>query len=124
MTSKAPNQRCIAVGEQIRRFLGPVLLHEVSDPRLGQLTISEVVMSRDLKHAAVYVIPPQRPTPCRPAELEAGLRSVTPFLRRRLGERGGLRYVPKLRFVLDNTTDRAQRIEQLLKQTARSDAPS
>ncbi len=124
MSGKIAGQRPAAVGEQVRRLLGPALLHEVGDPRLGRLTISEVAMSRDLKHATVYVISAQTISAQRRAEIEAGFRSSTPFLRRLLGERGGLRYVPHLRFVLDETEERAQRIEMLLEQSARADLSS
>ena len=115
-----PGQRPVAVGEQVRRLLGPALLQEVNDPRLRRLTVSEVVMSRDLKHATVYVISAETPDSRRRAEINAGFNCSTPFFRRLIGERGGLRYVPKLRFVLDDTEDRAERIESLLEESARA----
>lgn len=124
MSGKIAGQRPAAVGEQVRRLLGPALLHEVGDPRLGRLSIAEVAMSRDLKHATVYVISAQAMSAQRRADIEAGFRSSTPFLRRLLGERGGLRYVPQLRFVLDETEERAQRIEALLERSARADPSS
>ena len=115
-----PGQRPVAVGEQLRRLLGPALLHEVNDPRLRRLTVSEVVMSRDLRHATVYVISAETPDSRRCAEIEAGFVRSTPFFRRLIGHRGGLRYVPKLRFVLDDTEDRAERIESLLDISSRT----
>ena len=115
-----PGQRPVAVGEQVRRLLGPALLHDINDPRLRRLTISEVVMSRDLKHATVYVISAETPDSRRRAEIDAAFTRSTPFFRRLLGDRGGLRYVPKLRFVLDDTEDRAERIENLLEESARA----
>ena len=119
-----PGQRPVAVGEQVRRLLGPALLHEVNDPRLKRLTISEVVMSRDLKHATVYVISAETPDARRRAEIDAGFERSISFFRRLIGNRGGLRYVPKLRFVLDDTEDRAERIESLLGESTRTKTAS
>lgn len=119
-----PGQRPMAVGEQVRRLLGPALLHEVNDPRLRRLTVSEVVMSRDLKHAIVYVISSETPDSRRRAEIDAGFARSTPFFRRLIGDRGGLRYVPQLRFVLDDTEDRAERIESLLEESTRAKTAS
>ena len=113
------NQRSMAVGEQVRRLLGTMLLHEVEDPRLRRLAISEVVMSKDLMHATVYVISAEIPSVSRRAEINAGFARSTPFLRRLIGDRGGLRYVPHLRFVLDDTADCAERIENLLEKSFR-----
>ena len=115
-----PGQRPVAVGEQVRRLLGPALLHEVNDPRLRRLTISEVVMSRDLKRATVYVISAETPDSRRRAEIDSGFARSTPFFRRLIGDRGGFRYVPELRFVLDDTEDRAERIEDLLEKSTRT----
>lgn len=109
-----PGPRPVSVGEQIRRLLGPVLLHEVNDPRLRGLNISEVALSRDLRHARVYVLSAEPLGAARRAEARAGLASCAPFLRRVLARRGGLRYVPELRFDFDDSAETALRIERLL----------
>ena len=46
----------------------------------------------------------------------AGLKSAASFLRREIGRRINLRYVPELRFTLDRSTDHLMKIDQLLKQ--------
>lgn len=113
-----PGPRPVSVGEQIRRLLGPVLLHEVNDPRLRGLNISEVALSRDLRHATVYLLSAAPLDAARRAEARAGLASCGPFLRRVLGRRGGLRYVPELRFAFDESAEAALRIERLLDEAA------
>lgn len=113
-----PGPRPVSVGEQIRRLLGPVLLHEVNDPRLRGVNISEVALSRDLRHATVYVLSAEPLGGTRRAEVRAGLASCAPFLRRVLGRRGGLRYVPELRFAFDDSAEAAMRIERLLDEAA------
>ena len=110
-TFKHRRSRSAAVAEVVRRLLANALARDIQDPRLQQLTISEVTLSPDLRHATVYVL--GAPV-ARSVEVQAGLESSRPFLRSLLAERGGLRYVPTLKFVLDDTADRAERIERLL----------
>ena len=107
-------ERARAVGEQIRRLLAPVLLHEVNDPRLRGLNISEVACSADLRHACVYLCSAEALSEKRRSEIRAALRRCAPFLRGVLGARAGLRYVPQLRFDFDDTAERAARIDALL----------
>ena len=113
-----PGPRPVSVGEQIRRLLGPVLLHEVNDPRLRGINISEVALSRDLRHATVYLLSAVPLDAARRAAVRAGLVSCAPFLRGVLGRRGGLRYVPQLRFDFDESAEAAARIERLLNRAA------
>ena len=109
-----PSPRPLAVGEQIRRLLAPVLLHEVNDPRLRRLNISQVALSADLRHARVYLCSAEALGEARKREIRAALRRCAPFLRGVLAARGGLRYAPQLRFDFDETAERAARIDALL----------
>lgn len=109
-----PGTRAVAVGEQLRRLLGPVLLHEVNDPRLRNLNISQITLSADLRHARVYLCSADSLDDSRKAEIRNGLSKCTSYLRGVLGARSGLRFVPQLRFEFDDTAERAERIEALL----------
>ena len=53
--------RCRKVGSVVHRELSVILQTKLSDPRIGQITITEVFMSRDLKHAKVYVTSSESP---------------------------------------------------------------
>ncbi len=52
MSSQVRRQR---VGDQLRMELADLLANEVKDPRLGFATVTEVRMSKDLRHARIYV---------------------------------------------------------------------
>jgi ribosome-binding factor A len=94
--------------------LAEILLRtEFHDPSLAKahLTISEVRMSPDLKHAMVFLtkLGNQDVTPLLPA-----LRRVAPFLRAQIAPRLGLRVTPELKFLPDEALEQATRINKLL----------
>lgn len=112
--STGPSQRQLRVGEEIRHVLADILRRtEFHDPVLtkADLTISEVRMSPDLKHALVFatVLGHKDIRPLLPA-----LKRVAPFLRAQIAPRLGLRITPELKFVADEALDEATRINALL----------
>ena len=100
--------------EAIRQVIGGALAGELKDPRVGFVTVTDVRTSADLSHARVYVsVLGER------AEREdslAGLRSAHGFLQRRIADELSLKRTPTLEFSYDDTTDRALRLEQLLRE--------
>jgi ribosome-binding factor A len=112
-----PYRRADRVGDLIRRELSRLLLREVKDPRLQQVTITAVEVSADLRHARVLFT-------CRTgqggaAEELLGLRSAAGFLRGHLGRTLRLRYAPELAFEVDESVERSLHVAALLKQIAR-----
>ena len=107
------SQRIRRVNEAVREVLAE-LLHELKDPRIGFVTLTEVRTSSDLQHAEVFftVLPDDAETR---AATVAGLRSARPLLRRELGTRLRIRYVPDLEFVEDPVPAQGRRIEALLR---------
>lgn len=112
--SKAPSQRQLQAGELIRRALVDILVREdLRDPDLKgvSITISEVRVSPDLKHARVYAAPlGGKQTP----QVIAGLNRCSKFLRGRLGRELSMRSTPKLRFEIDTVFDTASEVEAML----------
>ncbi len=109
-----PSQRQLRVAEEIRHSLAEIFLRtEFDDPLLYgvRLTISEVRMSPDLKHAAVFCtrLGNQDVTPLLPA-----LKRVSPFLRSQLAPKLGLRVTPDLKFLPDQALEEATKINKLL----------
>ena len=109
-----PSQRQLRVGEEIRHALAEIFLRtEFRDPEMAKahLTISEVRMSPDLKHATVFItqLGNQDVTPLLPA-----LKRVSPFLRAQLGPKLGLRVTPDVKFLPDEALEEATRINELL----------
>lgn len=111
---REPSQRQLRAGELVRHALVDVLRHEdLRDPALQgvSVTVSEVRMSPDLKHAKVY---------CTPlggghaAEVVDGLNRCSRFLGGRLGREIDLRFTPKLAFMADDSFEVASAMDKLL----------
>jgi len=103
------------VGEILRHALAEILERETfqdTDLQNVILTITEVAVSANLKHAIVYVTP--LGGGYMPKILE-GLERVKSFLRRELSNRVQLRYLPAISFSADTTLDEAHHIESLLQ---------
>jgi ribosome-binding factor A len=110
------------VAEAIREEVATFLAEGVKDPRIvGLVTVTGVDVSRDLRHAKVYVSVLGSDAE-RAATLD-GLASVASHLRSRLGRVLRLRVAPEVDFRLDESIARAARIESLLAQL-RNDQPS
>lgn len=109
------SRRTERVGHSIRQVIAELLLREVKDPRVGTVTISEVDVSPDLRHARVYFT-------ClgdsgRVDSARRGLESASGLLRSHISKKLHLRYTPELRFVVDESYDRAEHIAHLLHDT-------
>ena len=115
-TSSAPSQRMLRVGEQVRAAITQVLQRgEVRDPLLEKtvISISEVRMSPDLKHATAYV------TPLGVKDHEAvidALNRNSKFIRGRLGPHlRQMKYMPDVRFRDDTSFDNYKQLDDLLR---------
>ena len=109
------NQR---LGAQIQRSLSELLRFESKDPRLADVSLTTVELTRDLSVARVYfsLLDPD-------GDVEAvskGLGSAAGFLRSRLGQMIQARHVPELRFVHDDSAAHSVHISELLD-SARQD---
>ena len=113
------NQRRLRVGEEIRHVLSDMFARdEVHDPALvgRAITVSEVRMSVDLRHAACYIMPLGGENV---GDVMEGLRRATPWLRGEVSRRVRLRVAPELVFHADRGFDHAQRIRDLLETSGR-----
>lgn len=112
---REPNIRQRRVADLIARELSLILQERVQDPRLAGATITYVRMSRDLRQATVFIASKNADND---RETLQALEHSNAFLRRELAARVLLRFVPELQFSIDDTWQRAQRIESLLDQVA------
>lgn len=104
------------VSDLLYEELSILIGNELDDPKLSLVTVSHVVISRDLRSAKVYVNH-QNPDATR-QEVIRGLRSATSFMRGELASRLSLRAVPELLFYYDDLAERAERIDDLLARIA------
>lgn len=111
---RTPSQRQLRVGEEIRHVLAQTLSRgELHDPELADrtITVTEVRISPDLKNATAFVVPLGGE---HSPEVLVALRRCAGHLRSIVAHELRLRYAPHLGFELDQSFDRAQRIEELL----------
>ena len=103
------------VGDMIRAELAALLGREVRDPVVRRVTVTRVRMTRDLELAHVHytVLPGAGDA----RDVRRALRRARPFLRRQLG-RIGLRRVPELAFLHDDSVEEQDRIARLLDEIA------
>ena len=110
MATKRPER----VGNLILEYISQLLSREINDPRIGVVTLTGAEVSNDLKHARIYFSTlVARETK---EQVLSGLRSATGFIRTKMARELRLRYVPEIEFIYDDTQEKAQRIEQLLRQ--------
>ncbi len=100
--------------EEIQRELAAIIEFESRDPIVREAfpTVMDVRLSVDARYAKVYV------AAAAPTDKEILLSAMTRdrgFYRSLLAERLSLRYTPELRFVIDETVERAIRLDGLLK---------
>lgn len=108
-----PSQRQLRAGELVRHALVEILLREelYDGPANGSMiTVSEVRMSPDLKHALVFV------EPLGGQGVDEWLESLNrsaKFIRGKLGRQIELKFTPALKFVHDESFDYAQKMDKL-----------
>jgi ribosome-binding factor A len=122
MTQPRATPRAVRVAQTIQEEVSRLLLRGLKDPRLGGLiTVTGAKISPDLKEAVVYYSvfgePAQREM------TQEGLEAASPYLKREVAKNLKLRYAPHLRFVFDESIERGDRIEQLLREAKQKALP-
>ncbi len=109
-----PYKRTDRVNALLQRELGQLISEELRDPRIPFATVTAVETAPDLRSARVHVSVLGDETQGR--EAMAALEGAKHHLRRELGDRTDLRFVPDLTFALDRSAARAARISALLRE--------
>jgi ribosome-binding factor A len=107
-------ERMRRVDEAIRQVLADALAGELSDPRIGFITVTDVKTSPDLRAARVFVS--VLGDEDARADSLAALGSAHGLLQARIASQLRLKRTPTLEFLYDSTTDRALRVESLLRE--------
>jgi ribosome-binding factor A len=118
MTTGGEVKRAVRVSERVREELANIL-RGMRDPRLQNVTITNVVMTDDLQLAKVYVRAlgvADQIDERRKKEVLRGLEAAGPRLRRDVSHATGLRYTPTLKFYYDEGVEAATRVEEILRE--------
>jgi len=111
------NHRAERVSEALKEELGEMISYELSDPRIGDAVVTEVLVSPDMRHAQVRLhlskdVDAQKGT-------IAALEGARGYLRHQLAERLNLFRIPELHFEADVKLAVNARMDQLMKRVRR-----
>ena len=105
-------ERTRRIAQRVREELSEMLIFEVSDPRLGGVSITDVRVDRELSFASIFVSAVEGSV--RKDEILEGFEAAKGFLRRQLAQRIQLKSFPQLRFFWDPSPEHADRIDRLI----------
>ncbi len=112
-------KRADRVADLIKQELSSILRREVGDPRIANITLTDVKLTDDLRSARIYFVELGKDR--LSADVEKGLSKAKGFLKRELGKRLQLRYIPELAFFYDPSFEYGSRIEKLLKEVRKDE---
>ncbi|MBW2038656.1 MAG: 30S ribosome-binding factor RbfA [Deltaproteobacteria bacterium] len=106
-------KRSEKVGDMIREEVSQILIKGLKDPRIGFVTITKVAVSDDLRMAKIYysVFGKEK----EKEESYRGLESAKGYIKRELGRRVRLKYMPEITFIFDESLEYGSHIEELLR---------
>jgi ribosome-binding factor A len=102
------------VAEAIKKEVSLIIHDELKDPRLGFVTITDVELTQDLREAKIFFSVLGKEEEHKKTKL--ALDSALGFIRRLIGQRIRLRFVPEITFKEDRSSEYGARIEELLNQ--------
>ena len=106
--------RADRVADLLKEEISQMLCIEVKDPHIGFITITDVEVSKDLKLAKVFytILGDERQL----GKSSDALQRVLPFIKRQLGKRLRMRYIPDILFRYDHSLDYGSKIDTILNQ--------
>lgn len=109
-----PPLRMKRINDRIKEILSVVLLTKIEDPRLMDVSVTDVRVDRELDYANIYVSSLDKDAD--QDEILEALSRASGYLKYEISQEIDLRIMPKLRFFWDPTPQRADRIDALLAQ--------
>ncbi|RLC05305.1 MAG: 30S ribosome-binding factor RbfA [Deltaproteobacteria bacterium] len=108
-----PYLRAERISVKIQQAITELLNKKMQDPRIEMATISGVKMTPDLRVAHIYVT--VFGDKKRISEVMDGFKSSKGFIKKRIAPKLGLKYMPDLKFIHDDSFDKAARMDELIK---------
>lgn len=112
------SRRTERIAEQLREEIARILRQDVSDPRVGMVTLTRIDCAPDLSNALVYWSSFEAKSDEALLEVQAGLESAASFVRGRMAKVLSLRRVPRLEFRFDPTLEQGDKMLSLLGEIA------
>lgn len=108
--AEQPSYRVERINELMRRELVGLFKHQVNDPRLQQVRVTDVETARDLSSARIFYTVEENQKPI----VQPLLDKASGFFRTQLSKSLELRHTPALRFIYDSAPNAGARIEELI----------
>ncbi len=105
--------RARRVGELLKKEISQILLRELRDPRIGFVSVTDVEVSGDLRHAKVFVS--VYGSDKEKEDTMEALEQATGYIRKIVGERINIYHTPELLFRYDNSIERGVHISKIIK---------
>lgn len=115
-------KRSDRVADLLQKEIADLVFRRVKDPRVANITVTGVDVTPDLKNARVFfcIMGGGSDDKSR-QEASSGLEKATGFIRREIGKRLRLRFVPQIDFKYDSSFEYGDRIEKILKDLREND---
>ena len=110
------------VAHLLQKELAVLIQQELADPRVKEITLTAVEISRDLSNARVFITAMQGADAAK--EAIGALNNAASYLRKHLRGRLDLRSVPNLKFVYDESVERGANLSALIDRARREDQES
>ena len=123
MKYDSDNQRVYRIGSVIRKEIAQIIQNDINDPRIKDVVITDVEISKDLKHAKLFFIIYNHKNK-KPEEIKLITKAINSsrlFFKRKLSKSSNLRSVPNIRFVFDDTESKAFELEELINKSLKTD---
>jgi ribosome-binding factor A len=111
-----PSARIARLRELFREETSVILQRQMRDPRVGFVSVTDVELSSDLRHAKIFVSVLGDDE--AKAHTMAALQSARGFVRTELARRIRLRYFPEVSFRMDESIERGAHVDQLLREVS------
>lgn len=115
--------RLSKLSEQIKKEISSIIQNEIKDPRVPMLTsVVNVEVTKDLRYGKVFVSvfgDEEKKTKC----IE-GLKSASGYIRKEVGSRMNIRYIPELIFEIDRSIEYGMHIDKVIKEMKKNNDSS
>ena len=107
--------RIIRISEEIRKEVSDIILNDLKDPRIsGMISITKASVTKDMRYAKIYFSVLGGPEDKK--HILEGLKNAAGFIRKEIGHRMKLRYIPEMIFEVDDSIEYGFKISNILKQ--------
>ena len=107
------NKRAIRVGELLKEEISHIILREMKDPRIAFVSVTDVEVSGDLRHAKVFIS--VFGTDEEKQDTMQGLKKAKGYIRKLVGERIKIHHTPEIIFRYDDSIEKGVHISEVIK---------